>query len=220
MDGINEGLFLFEKEAKYIEELYPKLKYFKEDYTLQYIYGSIELVDDNKNIIDEYFIKIIPTENYPKRFPLVYETNNRLPKNMDWHVHSDGRCCIKAVSEEIHICNNQQITLSSFIEDEVVPYFYGQKFRELNGYFLKERSHGQAGNIEFLSELFQTTNILTMYKFITALIKKREPDRVSICFCQSGKKYRKCHRKIFRSLSYLSEDELNAYKKMIKMYFV
>jgi hypothetical protein len=211
---MSEGLFLFQNEAKRIGDYLPMLAYSIGENNHPYIIGSIELADKNGDIIDTYRIKIIPTKNYPYEFPYVYELDNRIPINVDWHVFPDGHCCIKAHTEEILICN-QGLTLIGFIKNEVIPYFFNQKHRELYGYFLQERSHGQKGNLEFLYDIFRTTDKSVIRQCLLFISKRQEPNRVSECFCGGGEKYRKCHRDAYRLLCRLTETDFVTYWLML-----
>lgn len=150
---------------------------------------------------------------------MVYEIGGRLPINIDWHVYeSDGHCCIKAFPEEVLICKSG-ITLESFIEEQLRPYFYNQKHREVNGFFLNERSHGVKGNVEFFEEVFKTKNIQIIISGLEFIQLRKEPNRVQTCFCGSGKKYRKCHQKTYRTLHLFSDEELKFWINFLKLYY-
>lgn len=207
---MSKGLILFQNEATCIGDYFPTLIYAVEENGHPYVMGSIELADENGSIIDTYRIKMVPTEDYPYRFPFVYELDGRIPINIDWHIFPDGHCCIKAYTEEILICN-QGLTLAGFIQNEVVPYFFNQKHRELCGYFLKERSHDQTGNLQFLYEAFKTTDKSVIRRCLAFILQRQEPNRVSLCFCGSGDKYRRCHRDTYRLLCQLSDSDLIIY---------
>lgn len=210
-----EGLILFQDEATRIGDCFPTLINAVEENSHPYLVGSIELTDENGYIIDTYRVKIVPTEDYPYEFPHVYELGGRIPINIDWHVFPDGHCCIKAHTEEILICH-QGITLIDFIKNEVIPYFFNQKHRELYGYFLQERSHGKKGNLEFLYEVFGTVDKSVIRRCLLFISKKQEPNRVSMCFCGSGEKYRKCHRGTYRLLCRLTENDIATYYAMVE----
>lgn len=203
----NNGFIKFRVEATNIQEIYPKLMYAETEKNVPYIHGELELKDENGLLVDSYFIKMQPTPEYPSCFPHVFETNGRIPVNIDWHIYTDGHCCIKSIPEEIFICR-KGITLHQFIQNEVVPYFFNQKYKELHGYFLNERSHGDKGNLEFFMDIFQTNDLKTIKTAIELNISKKEYSKVAKCFCGSGRKYSKCHRKAFRTLNVYSAIEL------------
>lgn len=209
------GYTIFEKEAIAVIEKHKELS-FKIIDGIPCVYGFINLIDENGNIEDTYQIEIKATLNYPYRFPELFETGGRIPKNIDWHIFENtGNCCIASPPEEIIICNSG-ITLISFIENQVRNYFYSQIFRNQNGYFLKERSHGSKGWIEFFEETFMTDNIFNIEFGLNQIIEGKKIDRVSICFCGSGKKYRKCHKKSYDILSKLTLDNVQSFMNALR----
>lgn len=199
---------IFEEQIPVVIDKYQELSY-KNDDGIPCVFGSLVLTDENGNNEDVYQIEIKATPNYPNSFPLVFETGGRIPKNIDWHIfETTGNCCIASPPEEIIICNSG-LTLLSFIENQVKNYFYSQVFRNQNGYFLKERSHGSKGWIEFFEETFMTNNIFNIEFGLNQIIEGKKIDRVSLCFCESGKKYRKCHKRSYDILSKLSLEQIN-----------
>jgi hypothetical protein len=211
---MSDGIIQSRNEAVIISNYFPELGYLETEAGGPSITGDLRLTDELSNLVDSYCIKIIPSPDYPFRFPHVFELGNRIPINIDWHVFSDGRSCIKSIPEEILTCKNG-ITLQYFIEKEVKLYFFNQKFREQNGYFLRERSHGDEGNIEFFKEVFQTKNLDVIAKGLLFITQRKGPTRVSQCFCGSGAKYRKCHRSAYRKLTVFTNEELDMYAKLI-----
>ncbi len=204
----------FKSEALLIKDQFPELIYQEKDDGKPFLSGSLILKDDQGTAIDEYLIKIEYTSGYPFEFPHVYETGGRIPINIDWHVFLDGHCCIASIPEESLLCK-KGITLYWFIEHQVKPYFFNQKYREIHGYFLHERSHGLEGNLEFFREAFGTDRLSIIAKGLVLIKSRREPNRVSICYCGTGIKYRKCHREAFRKFSALSDEELDFFVKMV-----
>ncbi|MEY4835026.1 MAG: hypothetical protein RI980_1141 [Bacteroidota bacterium] len=205
-----DGYTLFEEQTTTVTEKYKELSYKKEN-GIPCVFGSLVLTDEYGGIEDIYHIEIKAVDDYPNSFPLVFETGGRIPRNVDWHIFEDnGNCCIASPPEEIIICNSD-LTLLSFIDNQVKNYFYSQIFRNQNGYFLKERSHGNKGWIEFFEETFMTDNIFNIEFGLNQIIGGKKIDRVSMCFCGSGKKYRKCHKMSYKVLSKLSLDNVKLF---------
>jgi len=202
------GYTIFEEQVPAVIEKYKELSYKNVD-GIPCIFGSLVLINEYGGIEDSYQIEIKAVADFPNRFPEVYETGGRIPRNVDWHIFEQtGNCCIASPPEEIIICNNG-ITLLSFIDNQVKNYFYSQIFRNQNGYYLKERSHGSKGWIEFFEETFMTNNIFNIEFGLNQIIEGKKIDRVSMCFCGSGKKYRKCHKKSYEILSKLSLEHIH-----------
>lgn len=209
------GYTIFEEHIPAVIEKYKELSS-KHDNGIPSIFGSLNLTDEHGIIEDTYQIEIKAVQDYPNRFPLVFETSGRIPRNIDWHIfEATGNCCIASQPEEIIFCNSG-LTLVSFIDNQVKNYFYSQIFRNQNGYFLKERSHGSKGWIEFFEETFMTDNIFNIEFGLNQIIKGKKIDRVAMCFCGSGKKYRKCHKKSYDILSKLSLDNIQMFLNALR----
>jgi len=216
MERVIENKDEFKAQAIQIHKDFPSLKYSTIQDGSSVVSGELILEDEYGNHIDSYKILITPKSPFPTRFPFVYETGGRIPVNIDWHVFADGHCCIKSIPDEILICR-KGFTLKEFIENEVTPYFFNQKFRETNGYFLNERSHGIKGNIEFFQDVFKTKDSPTIIRNLLFIKERTEPNRVSLCFCGSGEKYRNCHRDGYRLINKFSDEELNFFIKMLTL---
>lgn len=204
------GYTLFKEQATAVLEKYKELSFKNKD-GIPCIFGSLVLTNDDGNLEDIYQIEIKAVADFPNHFPEVFETGGRIPRNVDWHIfEATGNCCIASPPEEIIICNSG-LSLLSFIDNQVKNYFYSQIFRNQNGYFLKERSHGSKGWIEFFEETFMTNNIFNIEFGLHQIIEGKKIDRVSMCFCGSGKKYRKCHKKSYDILSKLNVDNIKLF---------
>lgn len=209
------GYKIFEVQATDVIEKYNYLS-FKIEEGIPCVFGSINLLDEDGNIEETYKIEIKAVIDYPSRFPLLFETGGRIPKNVDWHIfEKTGNCCITSPPEEFIICNSG-LNLLQFIDNQVVNYFYSQIFRNQNGYFLKERSHGNKGWIEFFEETFMTRNIFNIEFALLQILEGNKIDRVSKCFCGSGNKYRKCHKKSYDILSKLTNDNVRLFIECLR----
>ncbi|MCD0475252.1 hypothetical protein LPB87_12685 [Flavobacterium sp. EDS] len=209
------GYKIFEVQATDVIEKYKDLS-LKIEEGIPCVFGSINLLDDDGSIEDTYQIEIKAVIDYPSCFPLLFETGGRIPKNVDWHIfEKTGNCCISSPPEEFIICNSG-LNLLQFVENQVVNYLYSQIFRNQNGYFLKERSHGNKGWIEFFEETFMTKNIFNIEFGLMQMLEGNKIDRVSKCFCGSGKKYRKCHKKSYDILSKLTNDNVRLFIEYLR----
>lgn len=206
---------LFESEFTGVLEKYPKLFVAVSD-NRKILKGEIDLIDEFGEYRDTYSIEIHAVAEYPYRFPFVFEKGGKLPWNADWHIfENDGHCCIKVEPEEILICK-KGITLLNFIELQVIPYFFNQTFRQVNGYYINERAHGLLGVINFYCEKFKeksTQKLITLMEFV---LYNPEPSRVSKCFCGNGNKYRKCHRDGYRMLHEIGLENVFIHLTLIK----
>lgn len=204
----------FRDEAQNIHTVFPSLRYIEEG-GMPTVVGEITLEDADNNLIDRYKVKIVPSPDYPSRLPLAYETGGRIPNNIDWHVYPQGHCCVMSQPAEILLCK-QKITLAVYIKEHLIPYFFNQKHRELQGYFLRECAHGAIGNIDFFKEILHASDYSEVVKALTFMLTNKGPSRTDFCFCGSGKKYRKCHREAYRRLREFSNEELSHFCNMAK----
>lgn len=176
------GFTAFREEATLISNTFPGLS-LTEKHGKPVVVGELALVDNEGVLHTNYSIEIHPVEEYPDRFPFVFETGGRIPRNIDWHIfETDGHCCLKNQPEEILTCK-AGINLIGFVEKEITPYFFNQLYREKHGHFLQERSHGLLGELEFFFDLFGTTDLLKPYELMLFVSKRIEPSRTEDCFC-------------------------------------
>ncbi|WP_409151174.1 SEC-C metal-binding domain-containing protein [Sphingobacterium sp. BS-2] len=204
---MNNSYLKFVEEASYAISKFPDLKLLSREDSLPYLEGKIDLLDENGMPYDSYSVKILCVPDYPNSFPVVYETKGRLPHNIDWHVYRDGHFCICTPAEEYIQCS-KGITLLDFIQNHLVPYLHNQAFRELEGYYLNERSHGKKGVLESLYMMLDTTNADKVLDILIFIYKNKTPHRTSKCFCESGKKYRHCHRESFTQIKQIGQDRI------------
>ncbi len=204
---MNSAYIKFTTDADKAISEFPELQLCIREDSLPFLTGSIVLRDANNAVYDIYSIKIECIDNYPKSFPYVYETGKRLPHNIDWHVYSDGHFCIcTPVEEYIHCAKG--ITLVNFIKEHLIPYLHNQSFREKEGYFLNERSHGSEGILESIYALLNVNELNKAYQLLKFIYKNENPSRTSQCFCRSNKKYRYCHRSAYQKLKNIGQDRL------------
>lgn len=216
---VNNGFQIFRKEAELIQNEYPGLKLDADEKNgAPCLSGIIQLFSENRSLIDSYILKIVAIPDYPSSFPYVFETGGRIPINIDWHVYPDGHFCISSIPEEILFCK-KGLNLRYFIENHLKPYLLNQKYREDNGFFLKERPHGNRGNVQFFIEIFKTKDLMIIAKGLNFIKKRVKPNRVSLCFCGSGQKYRKCHKETYRMLSAFTDHELDYFIDIIFKYY-
>jgi len=215
--GSPNGYDNFKNQIAEAIDYFPGLTSFAKD-GVPGLTGELRLIDVDGNHVDIYTIEILATETFPSSFPFLFEVGGKIPKNYDWHVYeTDGHCCLKTAPEEILACK-KGITLNSFIEEEVKPYLFNQTFRRLNGYFYQERSHGFLGSVEYFQEVFKTENLNLIKNGLLFISRRKTPSRTAMCFCGSGKKYRKCHRGAFKKLSVLSDDDFNTILFQLQIY--
>ncbi len=212
-----ESIQLFNDEAKAVCSHNSEF-YYELENGFPCIRGSIQLIESKKIVTDSYEVKIMWSQGYPFKFPLVFETGGRIPINLDWHVfETDGHCCIKAIPEEMVLCK-KGISLDWFISTQLVPYFFNQSFRQENGYYYHERSHGIKGTLESFADIFKTTNVNSILNLLSVLKESSDYKATAKCKCGSNRKYKKCHRRTIRSLYTMRWYNIPDIIRQIKIY--
>src|SRR5690606_2171236 len=102
-----------------------------------------------------------------------------------------------------------------FINEQTLPYFHAQAFREQHGYYLYERSHGERGNLEYIAGVLKTKNREAIIQQLLFILYGKEPNRSNRCFCGSRELYRYCHRDAYRDLNLLPEELIRKYISML-----
>lgn len=183
--------------------LYPKLGKTLDSNGKEVIIGEIDLIDGDQKHWDTYQISIHWRENYPFQFPAVHETGDKIPKVPDWHIYfNTGTCCFAIPAEEIRLCR-QGITLTSFLHEIVLPYFFNQTHRKIEGYYKNgEFAHGTLGIYQYYADMLKTGyDIKRTLWLMQRIIQGNRPSRTEICFCGSREKFRRCHRDAFDKIT-------------------
>jgi hypothetical protein len=194
----------FISQLNAVQEIFPNLKQV-ELHGKIILRGTIAIVDKEGKHWEDYEIEIHCTDNFPKEFPRLFEVSGKIPRIADWHVYEDtGSCCTKIPPEEVLRCQ-KGITVSEYITEEVIPYFFNQTHRRVEGYYINgEYSHGGKGLFEYYSKELKTGNdyklTLDLLRFIAT---QEKPKRTSFCFCGKKEKFRHCHKGAFEKLKSL-----------------
>lgn len=181
---------------------FPHLKITELD-GVQLLKGILDIINEDKEVVGSFYIEIKYSEDFPYRFPFLYEVGGDVPKSADWHKYTDDRCCITVEPDEILKCKDG-ISVIAFIESYAIPYFANQIYRKLNGKYKNgEYSHGEIGLLEFYCVLFQTSDKSKWREYVNFVssgktIKARRNER---CFCGSSLKYKNCHNKVFYNIN-------------------
>jgi hypothetical protein len=157
------------------------------------IVGDIELVHPVLGKFDHYAVEIIIPKSYPKGFPLVIETSEKIPRTGSRHVNPDNSLCIAVEQEEKRITRNG-ITFKYFLDKVLIPHLSRETYRSINGsYSDGEYEHGDEGVWEYFKEKLNTNDENSIIKQLEQIVNSKWQDRNKPCFCESGSKFKKCH---------------------------
>jgi hypothetical protein len=181
--------------------------------------GNLDIIDQNGKLWETYNIEIHPTEKYPYRFPLLFESGGKIPRIADWHIYSDsGSCCVDVLPNEIISCKNG-LSITDFIKSKAIPYFANQTHRIKEGYYkYGEYSHGIAGLIEYYLLQLKTDDVKKALSWMHNISQRMYSHRSVFhpCFCGSGNKFGKCHSETVQLLSQIEPTELLNHIELIK----
>lgn len=208
-----QGYKSFAEQIESITKAYSGLKIHTSN-GQKFLKGTFEIRDDEGKVWDSYEIEIHCSPEFPKRFPILYEVGNKIPKIADWHinVHDPGEkksCCITVLPDELFQCRNN-ISVLNFMKKQVSPYLFNQTHRRINGYYANDEfDHGTAGKWQFYAEKFgieDKAQIISILKTYGGQLHKKSP-----CFCGRKAKFRKCHPEVYQfiksvPLKYLVEE--------------
>lgn len=190
-------MITIEEQIQEIIIRFPELKLSKTDNNIL-ISGKIDINCEylDEHIIDEYEVRIV-INNYPENLPIIRETNKRIPLKYG-HVYKDGELCL-ATDDEIKLTLGENFTLNQWIDNFVIPYFFGYSYFEKYGVMpFGERSHGARGIKEFYKDFFGVDTekkTISFLNFISSF-KNYKYKGHHICPCGSGKRVRDCHKNI------------------------
>ena len=148
------------------------------------------LVDGTDFLIRDVFeVEICLDDLDMNGWPKVYEVGKRhceIAKKCnveiaDLHINpEDNTCCLGIKRPE-----NRTFSIKSFIYERIIPFLYRLSYVEKFGIDVsrndrwKEYSHSEEGMKEYLAEMINYA--------------RSNPGRNSLCPCNSGRKYKKCH---------------------------
>lgn len=213
---MTESYYNFQKELENVLAFYPNFR-IKENNGLKYLKGVLDIRNSEKIYVRSFAIEIHHREGYPFRFPTVIESGGEIPVSSDWHKYDDGSCCLTIPPQEIIECS-KGITLLEFLNDHVIPYFANQSHKLLFGKYKNEYSHGKDGFKEFYEDLMKTSEVTKWhenYNFAFGKKPLHSRGKYDKCFCGNGKRYDKCHLKIFEKLRLIGESQVEKHFKYI-----
>lgn len=162
---------------------------------------------------DSYDVSIL-LKSYPKHFPQVYETGERIPPKVSRHIYSDTKSCCLSTQAKAQILLKTQInSLYLFVKQIVIPYFQNNSYFEINGkYKTDEYAHNKSGIIEGYRDILQTNNDYLIARLIATRIKGAKLRLHDNCYCGSGLSIKTCnnykHYKCYKDFRKIDKDVL------------
>lgn len=190
---------LYSRECKSVKENFPKLKFYTVNGKILVLKGEIDL-KYNGQIVDKYNIAIFFPADYPNNPPLLKEIDERIPRIQDRHINKHGDCCLfpRLALKEIWDVNP---SILYYINELVIPFLSHQSYFERYGEWRnKGYAHGAKGIIEFYKERYNIDSVDILIVVLQKLAANEKIGRNEPCFCQNGKKLKKCHEDVYNRL--------------------
>ena len=202
------------QEVKSVLREFRGLKFNSDDHSLV---GIIEIEEN-----DSYDLKISLC-SYPRSFPEVWETSERIPRELHRHTYSDtGSLCFTTAAKAQILLKTKIKSLRSFLKEILVPYLKNNSFYELNGYYsFDEYSHNGFGVIEGYQDIFGIRNPSIIEELIVERYSDIERQNSSPCYCGSGKSLMTCssglHYRSYRRFLLIEKNVL--YYDLVNTFF-
>jgi len=184
---------LIEKEYSQLLSSYPKLMKPVYQGNLWRIDGSIDVIDDEEGYWDTYQVSIFLPPGYPKDIPVLQETSEKIKRDINWHMSRAGFCCL-GTRAKIFYDLSDGITLLKWLDKFAHPFLANHVFRIKTGSYADEEfSHGTKGIIEWWEKISGLNGAVAILQHLRQISGYRTQALNRPCFCESGKKYKRCY---------------------------
>ena len=162
-------------------------------------------------IFDDYKLDIY-LNDFPNRFPKVFEVEKRIRRKADRHINSDNSLCFTTLTKENLYLNTKVKTLLDFIDLILIPYLQNNSYYELNEkYMFDEFSHNiNISTYETYVDILKIKNPYIILNLIQDRInfkKKYRPN--DTCYCGNDKiKQCSTHYNCYKEFSKLDKNIL------------
>lgn len=144
-------------------------------------------------IEDTYAVELQVPPRFPEALPTARETGGRIPAS--FHKFTGGGLCLGAPTA-LRVKLAQSPTLSTYVDDFVVPYLFGYSYFVKHGAMpFGELAHGSTGILECLAELFGAAHTKDAHEFLRLASLKRRDANKRLCPCGSGRRLGRCHNR-------------------------
>lgn len=178
--------------------------------------GEIQLLHQTYGEVDKYSVWISFPSSYPKRFPIVVETNCKIPRIPERHINIDHSLCLAVLPEELKIAKNG-ITFRYFLDKVLVPHLARETYYNIERKYPDgEYEHGYDGVWKYFEEMFNTSNKQSIIAEINRITNEKMLGRNEKCFCGSGLKFKKCHLQQWYDTLDIGIDNLKQLERHLK----
>lgn len=200
-------------QVKLVQKEQPGLEYIPEK---GYLSGRLKIEEG-----DEYSVDI-DLNSFPYRFPIVWETGERIPRRIDRHINNKiESCCFTTSAMEQILLKTKVKSLLQFINLIAIPYFLNNSYFEINKKYKNgDYSHGILGKIEGYGDILELDDKKIIVLALMMRLSQRNYNRNDICFC--GKvNIENCHFINYNNLFLIDHrtiiDDLKDYFQYLKI---
>ena len=160
------------------------------------ISGNYKICNRLEDVVfEDYFaLEIFIPDDFPDEIPTVITTDSKIKAyNYKGHVYSNGQFCLEIDTAIAAFLLYNPILLgflTKYLDTFLCGFLFYQKHKRLP---FGEHKHGIGGLLDFYCELFATTDKRTAYSLLACLFKDNLKGHIQ-CPCQSGNRFRNCHR--------------------------
>ncbi len=155
------------------------------------IEGEFDVVDADGHKWDTYGIKILIPPGFPYDLPALLETTKKIEPSAEWH-NSNGVCCLATnaiIYKELGTPISLLKWMSRFVHDYLANHIIKVKDKS---YAKGEYPHGEEGMLVGYKEIFGLNTDAEVMQRLQLICGVASLGRNEICFCNSGKKYKRC----------------------------
>lgn len=172
----------------------PKLRI--EPYKHDFVVGGKFVVSDGPSEdgpLAEFDVVIFVPARFPEKEPKVWETDGKLPNDIDRHTYGDTACCTCVWAE--WLARNPTPTFREYLEGPVYNFFLSQLYFEAcEEWPFGEREHGLDGVVQAVAKILGQPSLTLedSRRYLRALSAKQLKGHFD-CPCGSGRRIRACH---------------------------
>lgn len=207
----------FEKDFKIVQEYFPKLSFrTSKDCPFWQIEGKIDIQDTSNAFLETFDIIIKVPKSYPYCVPKVYEKSQHIERHPDWHIATDGECCVD-ITNRLQVEAKRGINILNFIRKKVYSYLANQLYKiHHKEYANGEYKHYTEGILQYYLEDLHFASIDEAIRVLTHLNINPRIDRNLLCPCGSTKKLKKCHLQEIIIINSTGKDTIITDKRLLE----
>lgn len=145
-------------------------------------------------IIDltKYYQKESDGFSYPRQLPKVCLISNDEYKHIEYHIDEAGLCCL-APDVECSYILGKEYNLEDFTQKLVIPFFSSLLIKlKIGEWPYGDYTHYEEGLFNYYRQRLKVDKKHVVLA-IEIMVGIKKIERNQICFCGSGRKYKKCH---------------------------